>query len=106
MPLYYDRYDEFRKDGVVKPLPGILIPSTDSDKRVTYNVGTSRLDKISYEYYGEPFYGFLILMANPQFKGIEFDIPDGSIIRIPFPFISAINRYNNSVDEHIRLYGE
>lgn len=106
MPLYFDRYDEFRKDGDVKPLPGITIPKEDTDKKVVYNLGQSRLDRLSQQYYGEPFYSFLILSANPQFKGIEFDIPDGSIITIPFPFNSAITRYNNSVSEHIRLYGE
>jgi hypothetical protein len=106
MPLYFDRYSDFRKDGEVKPLPGIVIPKTDTDKRVVYKTGTSRLDKLSFDYYGQPFYGFLILSANPQFKGIEFDIPDGSIIVIPFPLTSAMNRYNEIVDEHFRLYGE
>jgi len=106
MPKYFDRYSEFRVNGEVKPLPGIVLPTATSDKRVVYELGKSRLDRLSQEFYGVPFYGFLILLANPEFKGIEFDITDGSVITIPFPLESAFERYEAAVEEHIRLYGE
>ena len=106
MPSYFDRYLKFRTNGEVKPLPGITIPESSSDKQVVYKLGNSRMDKLSQTYYNSPYYGFLILSANPEFKGIEFDIPDQTIIRIPFPLQSALNRYNEQVEEHIRLYGE
>lgn len=106
MAIYYDRYKDFRKNGEVKPLPGIILRESDSDKRVVYELGKSRLDILSEKYYNNPYHGFLIMLANPQFGGLEFDIPDGEIIRIPFPFNSALEEYNNQVSEHLRLYGE
>lgn len=106
MPKYFDRYTDFRSNGQVKPIPGLIIPTENTDKRVVYELGKSRLDRLSQEFYGVPFYGFLILTANPQFKGIEFDITDGSVISVPFPLDSALERYEQAVEEHIRLYGE
>jgi hypothetical protein len=46
------------------------------------------------------------MLANPEFGGLEFNIPDSSIIRIPFPFESAVNRYITQVSNHKLLYGE
>jgi hypothetical protein len=37
-------------------------------------------------------YDWLILYANPDYL-IEFDIPDGTIIRIPFPLERALSEY-------------
>lgn len=106
MPSYYDRYKEFRGNGTVKPLPGIFIPESANDIQEVYEWGKTRLDKLSQKYYNSPYYGFLILSANPQYGGMEFDIPDGEVITIPFPFRDAIERYETEVEEHLRLYGE
>lgn len=106
MATYYDRYNSFRSNGEVKPVPGIVIPNSPSDKRITYQVGKTRFDKLSQEYYGNPFDGWLILQANPQFGGLEFLIPDGQLIRIPFPLDSGLQRYTNAVNTHKKLYGE
>ena len=106
MPTYYDRYEQFRGNGQIKPMPGIRIPVESSDKTIVYKLGKTRLDILSQEYYGNPYHGWLILMANPQYGGMEFSIPDGEPIRIPFPFTSAINRYILGAKRHIELYGE
>jgi len=106
MAQYFDRYNDFRINGEVKPIPGITLRPSDTDKRVVYKLGKTRLDILSQEYYNNPYHGFLIMLANPKFGGLEFDIPDGEIIRIPFPFTAAIEEYNNQVIEHLRLYGE
>jgi hypothetical protein len=102
----FDRYKKFIKDGEIKPIPGINIPKSDSDKKILYKVGETRLDKVSQEYYGSPLFGWLILLANQEYGGIEFDIPDKTVIRVPFPLKSAIERYITEVEKHIRLYGE
>lgn len=105
MARYFDRYSNFRFNGGMKPLPGILIPETGSDKLVLYKLGDTRLDKLSNSYYNSPYYGWLIMLANPQYGGLEFLIPDQAPIRIPFPFESAINRYIQAVNRYQALYG-
>jgi hypothetical protein len=105
MATYYDRYKQFKVDGDIKPMPGIRILDGAQDKEVLYKLGQTRLDKLSQEYYGNPYHGWLILAANPRFGGLEWDIPDRTIIRIPFPFKDAISRYKAEVDRYITLYG-
>ena len=102
---YYDRYAKFRKDNEVKPLPGITIPFSNSDKFVVYKQSDSRLDKFSNSYYLNPFGGWLIMLANPQYGGLEFNIPDMTVIRIPYPYENAINRYNTEIINYKALYG-
>lgn len=103
---YFDRYKKFRNNGSVKTVPGIKLFPKTTDKQLVYRKGKTRLDILSQEYYNSPFYGFLILLANPQFGGLEFNINDGEIIRIPFPLQSTLEQYNFEVEKHIRLYGE
>jgi len=105
MATYYDRYGDFRTNGSVLPVPGITIPQASSDKTATYKVGLSRLDKISNRYYNNPYSGWLIMLANPQFGGLEFNIPDMTILRVPFPFDSAVQRYQTQVANNKLLYG-
>jgi hypothetical protein len=45
------------------------------------------------------------MLANPQFGGLEFNIPDRTIIRIPFPYDNALSRYINELENHRKLYG-
>lgn len=106
MAQYYDRYNGFRFNSEVKPIPGITIPQSTEDKIVVYKKGKSRLDKISNDYYNNPYTGWLIMLANPQYGGLEFNIPDNSIIRVPFPFSEAMQRYMTQVSTHLTLYGE
>jgi len=105
MARYFDRYSNFRFNGGMKPLPGINIPEQSGDKLIIYKLGDTRLDKLSNSYYNSPYYGWLIMLANPQYGGLEFMIPDQSTIRIPFPFESAINRYTTAVNRYNALYG-
>lgn len=105
MPRYFDRYSNFRFNSKMRPVPGLKIPEQGSDKLVIYKLGETRLDKLSNSYYNSPYYGWLIMLANPQYGGLEFMIPDQSPIRIPFPFESAINRYTTAVNRYNSLYG-
>jgi hypothetical protein len=101
---YYDRYQNFRINNEVKVLPFLKLPKKDSDILIEYNSKT-RLDIISNTYYGTPYYGWLILQSNPEYGGLEFNIPSGSIIRIPFPLIVSLNDYQNKIKEYNTLYG-
>jgi hypothetical protein len=105
MPQYADRYSKFRENGNVKPVFGITIPESSTDKTFLFKKGQSRLDKVSNQYYNNPYTGWIILLANPQFGGLEFNIPDMTVIRIPFPYDSAISRYITEVQNHKKLYG-
>ena len=105
MVQYFDRYGKFRNNGNIKPVPGIKIPISSSDKSGIYKQSVSRLDKLSDMYYNNPYSGWLILLANPEFGGLEFNIPDMTTLRIPFPYDSAISRYITEIENYKLLYG-
>ena len=94
----FDRYSKFRIDNGIEMVPYIEIPAQPTDYFYEYRRGQTRLDTLSNDYYGNPNYGWLILQANPEFKGFEFSIPDGVELRIPYPLDNAISRYESSVN--------
>ena len=102
---YYDRYQNFLVDGKQTIVPNVVLPSKTSDKRYVYRAGMSRLDKISQEFYQTPYFGWLIQMANPQYGGLEWNIPDGDTIIIPFPLVPTLEEYKTKVDEYYYYYG-
>ena len=102
---YYDRYQKFKVNGSYKPLPFIKLDTKPTDKTVVYRSQFSRLDKLSQIYYDNPYHGWLILLANPQYGGVEENIPDKEIIRIPFPFRDSLQQYIDKVEEYKTLYG-
>lgn len=102
---YYNRYNQFLQNGQQTVVPYVNIPNKGSDKRYIYKVGTSRLDKVSQQFYNSPFFGWLILQANPQFTGLEFNIPDGAVLTIPYPLINSLQDYKNSLENHFFYYG-
>jgi hypothetical protein len=60
---------------------------------------------VSQQFYGSPFFGWLILQANPQFTGLEFNIPDGAILTIPYPLLSSLQDYKSAIDNYFFYYG-
>ena len=102
---YYDRYDNFLINGNQTVVPFVKIPSKPTDKRYIYKDGQSRLDKISFEFYNTPYFGWLILSANPKFGGLESNITDGSLLFIPFPLVSSLQDYKKALDTHFFYYG-
>ena len=94
------------ENGDVTPLPGITLEPMLNDKTEVYKKGITRLDKLSQKYYNNPYHGFLIMARNSQWGGLEFDIPDGETISIPFTFNNALKRYQDKVINHIKLYGK
>tara|TARA_R110000824_G_scaffold93331_8_gene225819 strand:+ start:151 stop:480 length:330 start_codon:yes stop_codon:yes gene_type:complete len=102
---YYDRYQSFKVDGKYKPLPFIKIKPKATDKTVVYYSQRTRMDKLSQEYYNNPYHGWLIMLANPQFGGVEESIPNNEIIRIPFPFRDSLQQYIGAVNTYEALYG-
>jgi len=102
---YYNRYNNFVINGQQTVVPYVNITSKNTDKRYIYKVGQSRLDKISQQYYGSPYFGWLIMMANPVYGGQEWNINDGSILTIPFPLVASLQDYNNALNNQFFYYG-
>ena len=102
---YYNRYQNFLIDGKQTVVPNVTLPSKTSDKKYVYRTGMSRLDKISQEFYGTPYFGWLIQMANPMYGGMETNIPDGTVLVVPFPLIQSLQDYKNAIDTHFYYYG-
>ena len=96
---YYDRYSRFREDGNIKIVPFLKIDEYDTDIVITFNKRTMRMDTLSYKYYGDANYGWLIMQANPQYGSMEFSIPDGVSLRIPYPLNTAKTRYENAIQK-------
>ena len=100
MASYYDRYNKFKDDGKNQIIPFIKIESSSTDITVIFQKDTMRMDTLSYKYYGDANYGWLIMLANPKFGSLEYNIPDNAVLRIPYPLSTAISRYENAVDKY------
>ena len=105
MSQYNNRYENFLINGQQTVVPFLQLPQRVTDQKYIYRRGRSRLDKISYEKYGTPYFGWLIQMANPLYGSLETDIPDGTILIVPFPLIAALQDYKSALDTHIFYYG-
>lgn len=97
----YDRYEFLKKGSQYKMMPFVEISKSNTDKYIEWNSNFNRLDKLSNKYYGNPFYDFFILYGNPEFLS-EWDIPDGTIIRIPFPLDRVKEEYEKFLNEKFK----
>ena len=102
---YYNRYQQFLINGEQTIVPNVTIPFKTTDKRYIYFQGKSRLDKISYEFYKTPYFGWLIQMANPQYGSMETNIEDGAVLIIPYPLVVSLQDYKNALDNQFFYYG-
>lgn len=103
--MAYDRYKKFINNGKWMRIPFIKIPKLLTDKYEYYQVGKTRFDLLSYQYYSDPNYGWLIMQANPQYDALEFMIPPNARIRIPYPLDSALQAYEDGIEQYSNLYG-
>lgn len=100
----YDRYSMFRSEGAIQMVPFIKLKPKSSDCFEIYKLGVSRLDLISNKYYGNPNYDWLIMTANPEYGSLEYNIPDGVELRVPFPLDITLQEYSAAINEHEELY--
>ena len=99
------RYKMFSADGTNKIVPFVEIATKTSDLYTYYEVGKTRLDLLSYQYYDDPEYGWLILQANPQYGAYEYKIPDKAKLRIPYPLDTTLTQYESDIERYYRLNG-
>jgi len=97
--MYYNFYTKFITNGITSFIPFVTIPVSESDKVHIWNSENDKLDILSDKFYGTPYMSRLILLANPEFGCNEFDIPNNSTLRIPYPLKSALQRYIDSVNK-------
>lgn len=51
-----------------------------------------RLDNLAYKYYNDPALAWVIMCANPDWDN-EFEIPAGTVIRIPYPLQRVLDSW-------------
>jgi hypothetical protein len=103
---YYNRYNEFVVNGDYIMVPSIKLNQKSSDRKIVYKMGKSRLDKLSQQFYDSPYYGWLIMLANPSYGGQEWNIPDQTLIIVPFPLMVTLEEYKTKLDRHFLYYGK
>ena len=62
------------------------------------------MDNVSYDAYGDSSYEWLILLANQDIVSMEFEIEDGTQIRVPYPLQDTLDEYNKKIDNYDKLY--
>ena len=106
MPFqYWNRYTNFLINGEQTVVPFVPLPSKTSDKNYIFIIGQSRLDKVSQQFYGTPYFGWLVMAANPQYSGNEYSRPDGAVLTIPFPLVASLQDYKNALENYFFYYG-
>ena len=100
-----NRYKNFVENGTMHLVPFISIPNKNTDYYEYYELGKTRLDLLSYKYYNDPNYDWLILQANPQYDSLEFNIPNKSLLRIPYPLETTMSQYYADIEKYKELYG-
>lgn len=99
----FDRYASFKANGNIEVVPYIEIRKKKSDKYIKYKKNNMRFDLLSFEYYDSPDYGWLIMQSNPEYGSIENFIPDGVLLRIPYPLDETLNIYLNDIKRYKEL---
>lgn len=94
--MAFSRYSKLIVNGKMNSFPEIKINKRSTDIYVTYNPNVTRLDRIAGEVYGDETLFWIILLANPNYY-MEFDIPAGSVIRVPNPIADVITEFNSKV---------
>jgi hypothetical protein len=100
----FDRYAKFREGNTIGIVPFGEVPKRDSDIYIIFEKGKMRLDQLSYKYYGSSSYAWFIMQANAKYGSLEFRIPDGAELRIPFPLDAALAGYQKSLDNNKKFY--
>lgn len=102
MAKYYNRYSGFDLGVSRNVVPFLEVGNVPSDIYITFKKSSMRLDMLSYKYYGDPDYGWLLMLANPQYGYYEYLIPDGVQFRIPYPLSLALSKYEESVSKALK----
>jgi hypothetical protein len=84
MPFNFSTSLVNQSESTLENMPPIEIQKRGTDKNVLYNKNLTRLDRMAGDFYDDETLWKIILWANPEYN-YEFDIPDNTNIRIPWP---------------------
>lgn len=100
---YFNRYSIFNQNNnIPRIIPFLKIRTKSSDKTIIWNK-EYRLYNISNDYYGTPYYDWLIAQKNVD-KGMdEFEWQNGDTIIIPYPLEISKEQYIQAYEEYQRL---
>jgi len=45
------------------------------------------------------------MMANPELGAVEWEIPDGTPLRIPYPLQETLKEYESKLKNRLNYYG-
>lgn len=93
-----NRYSKFLHNGSYKRYALPVLNVKKGDFYETYTRGMTSLCNLSYKYYGDPGFDWLILLANREYGSLEYAIPSGSVIRIPYPLDDTLYEYSSKLD--------
>lgn len=102
--MYYNFYSQFFEGEKISMIPHINFPIKDTDKTYIWDSVNDRLDKVSNKFYGNPWGTRLILIANAVLCSNEDQIPDGTILIIPYPYKDGIQRWIDAVNKYKKYY--
>lgn len=91
-----DFYKLLKTSDRLKDMPAVKINNRTSDKSILYNKEKNRLDTIAADIYDDETLWRLILWANEEYF-LEFDIPDNTVIRVPWPLQDVLNEVNTKI---------
>lgn len=97
MPFNF--YSLLKNADKLKDMPAVQIKHRATDRSVVYNKQLNRLDTIAGDIYKDETYWRLILWANEQYF-MEFDIPDNTVIRVPWPLQDVVNEVSKVIVSH------
>lgn len=101
---YINRYNSLISNGQTKQMPLIKLREKSTDKSKNWVKGIDRMDILSNNYYSHPYGGWLIMLANPQFAD-EFEIPEGTLIKIPFPYLNSVQQFTDAMTAYENKFG-
>lgn len=96
--MSYNFYELLRDNDKLRNMPPIRIDKRDSDKSISYNSQRNRLDTIAGSVYSDETLWRLILWANEEYF-FEYDIPDNTVIRVPYPVNDVISEIQQKISE-------
>jgi len=92
----------YHRQLIINGLDMYNMPPMEIDNRVTdlyleYNKASNRFDRIAAKAYEDDEYAILIRWANQQYDQ-EFDIPAGTVIRVPFPLEGVLTEVATKIE--------
>jgi hypothetical protein len=79
-------------------MPPMEITKRVQDLYIEYSKRNNRFDRIAANVYSNDEMAVLIRWANPEYD-LEFDIPDGNVIRVPLPLEDVLDEVFEKIEK-------